>query len=730
MANPPPMPIEFLLDARRCAFLQSYKNAFDMYLTAVRDFPHVKKTIEFEFRIVMMRLNEQLAAKNNFAQMFENFQAAMKAFPGNVNLLTDIGKYLLRHECPAEALCHFEKALEIDRSLVTVQKYMDCAKKMLFARKNYRLLNDDIRHRAYVQALCEIMSLKKNHNIEGGVYEQPKNSCVTVSALEPNFTSTWASVASKIVRKCEAQDILVANKETGALHIANIYKDRTLLITNQIDSGLLGENLLLNLRTAWEKKLAEYGLVVPGRADFYVAGANCDQIQRKYQVSTNAKTFLKVEDLFLHKEVTCSGESYQGEDISSYRNFKFLTRETLVFQIDFNSYNDIVQKIAAVVPDNAYLTVAKSGEVNVLVGWFTLHLTDNVTITTDPRSKERSEAWLPAVFFDFIPTWYRRGETFCAQFSTFGGILKFLPDCRKLITRISVQLISFLNDDRYLNEIMRCVAAATIQVTQMKSIDKIDIVDLSPFPLFGMKMLERGVRSLVCTARNRFDRNFIEEVFTRHNICLSRVKILLHRNLTLNAFEGRSFHAIFCNSLDLSGDIDVVFSRLARQLKHAYLVKGGIFMPASIVLIGQLISCKKLDRDNRIAGKDEAMLPLAKQANFLTLSQAYYIDPTQLEYEALSTPVYLARCCRELKSGEVTLPVMRDGLCNAILYWYEVEMMENTVRISTGRNDSFVDSSVFIVKSPVNVHRGDNVTVICCVDQDGSFKLDLDLELL
>lgn len=698
----------FVEQARFHAEKQRYKIAFDFYVKAVQLDPRIKEAVEFEFRALLTKFNLYLAYDNNRAQIYSNFILAMQLYPGNTNLLCGIGKYLMKNALYAEALCHFEKALLIDANLVDMEKNFDSAKRFLFSRNNFRYLNDAKRKDAYLLALH---ANEQNNSLVGhSSHSAPKN--------------VLAKVSDCIVGRSNIHDILIMDKQKGQLEIRDLFGDKTLFMMNRFGPGLFRDQLLETIQKAFEAKLLDGRRVLPGRAEYYVVGAKCKRINTRYQLSTAAKELLGIPFYIVHVHYT--SESYHGKDLKTYDDLEYVTEHKEIFKIDFNNYTDVVEKLISTEPHTAFLKSNKDSDVDVLVGYFNLHLMEGVTLTTDPRSPDCTDAWPQAVFFDFVPRSVKENENVCVQFLTYEGKLKLMSDSRRRISRLSSSTISFLNDSEYVNAIIDSIGLATIHLTQICDISQIDIADMSPFPIFGMYMLKRGARSLVCHARQRHDKEFIERVFRRNEIPQSKVTILSTSQWNI---IDKKFHAIVYNALELSGDIDVRMCQVLYHLRYSHLVDCGLTFPANVKLIGQLISSDRLDTLNKVK-EDGPMSPMADHVNMFQASQAHCLDPFRLEHETLSDPVVISSCCHHMGPETITVPVARDGVCNAILCWYEINMINDGDCISTYRKGSYVDTTAFLIKTPVQVHRGDTVSVLRCVDYNGSFKLALDLDVL
>lgn len=86
-----------------------------------------------------------------------------------------------------------------------------------------------------------------------------------------------------------------------------------------------------------------------------------------------------------------------------YDNVKYVTESQSLFTADFNNYHDVRQKIYQREHYNVSLTVTEDTEINRIIDWFNLYLTEDIMITTNPESENRTIGWQQAVFFDVLP---------------------------------------------------------------------------------------------------------------------------------------------------------------------------------------------------------------------------------------------------------------------------------------------------------------------------------------
>ncbi|XP_045760716.1 protein arginine N-methyltransferase 9-like [Maniola jurtina] len=720
---------EYIAYARQLSSNGCFAKAVDLYLMAFEKNPQLRPLFEPEFRSNIMKLNEVLAAANKIEDIFSNFGRAINVFPDNVYLMNEIGKYLYKFGYYAEAWNQFQKALEIDAGYVRAEKNLNSMKNLMVERWHFRMLNDKTRNEGYRAAIHETVKPSKSTVLDLGT----GTGLLAMFATECkplHITACDGSEVMTTLTDCVLEDnrllmsIAVVNKMSTSMNHLDVGGKRSLLVTELFDAGLFGEHILQSLSHAWLNLLTSSAQVIPHSAEFFVLGAHSDMLSAKYQLQPNPKSLLNMQEYNIH--ILSCDETYDCEDVHLYQDIKYMTEAAKVVSVDFTNLNDIQDKLNRAEPYSVELKALESGQINALIGWFNLYLTPKITITTDPRIKNRANAWQQAVFFDFLPRNLIEHETFSVDFLMNSGKITKQSDHGINTMRISPETLRFLNDTDYIRMIKSCIGMAYVYLGQMTEISDIKVVDLSPFPLFGLFMLKRGIHSLICYAKTEHDRQFLEAVFHTNDIDLSRMTVLLGDEWTQEHFGEEKYHAIFCNIFELCGDIDVRYKEIAEYLRNTHLVQGGLFMPSTVSLIAQIVSSNWLDINNRVYDENVGY-KISTHINKYQVSQNFCLDFTNLEYTPMSDPIVLGNC-NHLSSDVVNVTIKNDGDANAILCWYNIELMESLEEISTNRPYSFIEGTAFLANPIIPMTKGSIANILCCVDSDGSYKLMMDLE--
>lgn len=724
--------VSFLNKARQLVSTGAYAKGYDIYIKAFEKFPDLKPSTEAEFRELLAKLNDVLVKINKVGDIFYNFERAITAYPGNIYILNDIGKYLYKFGYYPEACCHFQKALNSDSGFVDAEKNLNSVKNFLIERWHYRMLNDKVRNETYRKAINKMVTPIKDSVLDLGtgtglltLYASERRP-MAMTAVDGS--DIMADIAQSVMLENHISLVVVVSKMSTDLNYLDIGGKRSVILVELFDAGLFGEHVLQTLIHAWEHLTSNVGRVMPNRAEYFIAGVKSDFLNQKYQLSTPAKALLDISNLRVH---VATSDSYDCDDIHMIKDVTYMTEPQSLLKIDFNSITDIKSKLYKKDPYEVSMRVKESGDINAIVGWFDLHLTEGVMLTTNPMDENRANAWQQAIFFDFVPTIVRKDESIPIQFTSFDGKLALIPDVATSIIRISPEMLRFLNDADYMNVTKECIASASIYLQQLAEMSEITIVDLCPFPVFGLLLMKRGAQSLLCYAKNREDKKFIKTVFKANKVSMSKVQILIGHELVEEAFARQKYHVIYNNIIEWCGDISPEFKTLGDYLNENHLTPGGLFLPYQIELHCQLISCNWLDVINRVYDENVHDYKIAMFMNKYQVSQNIHVDLVNLDFKPISEPTRLGPIglgVSAVRSEVINVPVINDGDANAVICWYTIKLMEGGTVIDTKRGNSFVDGMAFLANPAVAMKCGGIGNILKCVAPDGAFKLVIDAE--
>ncbi|CAG9782696.1 unnamed protein product [Diatraea saccharalis] len=704
----------------------NYGNAFNSYIVALKKNPDIKDELEVEFRNTLSRHNEVLANASKMEDIFANFGKALDVYPTNANLVNDIGKYLYKFGFYTEAWAHFQRSLNLNSSSVNAEKNINSIKNLLLERWHFRMLNDKVRNEAYYNAISETVIRFKDSVLDigtgTGILAMFATDCsaTVVTGIEASENIAW--LAECVTQGNNKHDIVIVNKMSTTLNYRDIGGKRSIIVTEMFDAGLLGEHVLQTLAHAWEYFAIPTSQIIPNKAEFFVIAAKSEYLNKKYHLSSEVKKWLEIT---LDAHLLTDDESYDCEDVDLLKDLKYMSEPQSLFKIDFNDYLDIQEMLSRSEPYSVQLTTTEDGEIHFFIGWFNLYLTKHITLTTDPRSKTKASAWQQAVFYDNIPKTVKKNSIIDLEFLINGGKLTMESDYTTPILRISQETMRFLNDMENVKMIAGCIGMASVYLGQMTEMTQTNIVDLSPFPIFGLLMLKRGIQSLFCYAKTDYDKKFFKEVFKAHNLPLSKIHILVGDGWGSEVFRHQRFHAVYYNILEICGDIDSRLRDILNDITHNHIFRGSLIIPAKINLMIQVINSNWLDVNNRVYDENVKNYKVAEYINKYEVTQNFNIDFSLLEYTAVTDALCMGSICSDTMLQVVTLPVIKDGPANAIMCWYSIEVMEGVEGLSTKRPGCFMDGTLYLIHPKTPLTAGNSLSILRCTDPDGSFKLML-----
>ncbi|CAG9796865.1 unnamed protein product [Diatraea saccharalis] len=124
--------------------------------------------------------------------------------------------------------------------------------------------------------------------------------------------------------------------------------------------------MLENLKSAWERLLARDARALPYKGEYYVARAKCKRVANKYRLHETVKKILKIPN----SKVLCmlpEQKTFYKEYLNIYDDIKIMRDEQLVFDINFDRYDDVVAKNRKSYYD-IYLIAKEDCEIDVIVG--------------------------------------------------------------------------------------------------------------------------------------------------------------------------------------------------------------------------------------------------------------------------------------------------------------------------------------------------------------------------
>ncbi|XP_074651053.1 protein arginine N-methyltransferase 9-like [Tubulanus polymorphus] len=395
-----------------CLQKENFGRAFAHMLLALKLTPDIKDDVKTKFAIVFQEWCKELEEQGRMEDVFNCYGQACDAFPDCEPMLNSMGSQLFRLGYVDEAASCFRKALRIDPEYLGARENLENICGHLVERWHFRMLNDRKRNEAYQNAIER--AVKKGYtsilDIGSGT------GLLSMYAVQAGGDSVYACEVSKAMYELSC-DIISANgmsdkislihKKSTQLEIGKDIPDRAkLVVTEIVDAGLLGEQILPTLNHAWKELLLSPGWftswgggrVIPSSAIVYVCAIESEDIRTQHRLVYPAMRHLDLSSVTTTSNTFVMGDNYEPyscEKLEQLRNgYKRLSAVNAVCEIDFNSPQAISDYMNGRT-FNLNMTMICSGKVDAFAMWFDLELDDVTMICTAPES---NTCWQQAIY--------------------------------------------------------------------------------------------------------------------------------------------------------------------------------------------------------------------------------------------------------------------------------------------------------------------------------------------
>ncbi|KAI8508418.1 protein-arginine omega-N symmetric methyltransferase [Branchiostoma belcheri] len=441
------------MDTARLALQhQDYSTAFSHYLMVVSTAPDLKPYVKEDFSLAVKLWGDELECAGRGEEALHSYQQALQVYPDCEGVLNNMGAHLFR----------------------SARENLQCVCTALVERWHFRMLNDQARNTAFHQAIQRAVLGGHDTVLDIGT----GTGILSMFAVQCGARTVHACEMSHTMYQL-ANKVLAANDMQNNIHLHHIKStDMTvpdhlpervsLVVTETVDAGLLGEHILATLRHAWEHLLlppksalnqqesVRYGRVIPGGATVHACIVECPDIRRNHTVLQSSCCGVDLSGLVIISETAVhtdpadqmppDAEPYSSEVLNRVRGgFSCLTKPCQVFQIDFNDPQtfspECLEHLRVF-----HLPVKHPGVVDAIVLWFDLHLDEETHLSTSP---ERDTCWEQAVF----PVHRHHLTDHLAEGLqvTEGDSVVVSTTCRRDCVRMWVSEVQHHKDDRQLH---------------------------------------------------------------------------------------------------------------------------------------------------------------------------------------------------------------------------------------------------------------------------------------
>ncbi|TTD47739.1 Protein arginine N-methyltransferase 9 [Bagarius yarrelli] len=386
------------------------------------------------FRFTLEKWADELDSVGRIKELFDCYEQALELFPEDEVIINSLGQHLFRMGFRDEAAAHFYKALKLKPDFPEAKENFYRVANWLVERWHFLMLNDNRRNRKYqlaieraVQDGCRsVLDIGTGTGILGMCAQKAGASEVYACEL----SKTMYELACEVVSANGMADtIKILHKKSLDMEIPRDIPNRvSLVVTETVDAGLLGEGIVESLIHAWKHLLlppptsedarlsspSQTGRVIPAGATVFAMAVKCHEIRRHHRLCASAVGGLNLAAAGpIRGPVRCSGdadessEPYTTERLSRLPGgFTALTEPCRVMHIDFNNPQEL-EGLTLKEASQLHVPVVQDGDVDALVVWFELHLDQDNSISTGP---DEDTCWEQAIYP--VPSHYsvKRGD--------------------------------------------------------------------------------------------------------------------------------------------------------------------------------------------------------------------------------------------------------------------------------------------------------------------------------
>ncbi|KAL0267562.1 UNVERIFIED_CONTAM: hypothetical protein PYX00_009801 [Menopon gallinae] len=532
-------------------------------------------------------------------------------------------------------------------------------------------------------------------------------------------------VAGQVIAENRAESIKLLNKHSSDLKIPGDLPERVkLVVTETVDCGLFGENILQTLIHAWDHLLEASGAVVPFGAKFYVVGAEFEAFRvRHYLTEIGRKNFN-----FEGCRIGCKAGDYDSENLKSVRKgFKFLTQIFESFVINFNDPESLKRIRAGERNEIITLSCLESGRLDCLVMWFDLYVDENRehVLSTNPRF-DSCDSWDQAIFPLSDSFRVGKNEKISVKMSMTHGKLEFSINApNRFINMLntyehmfnpSEELIKMLNSAIYTESF-----SEIIEMLENKGMTGLNILDSFPFPILGLRYLIKNRDSksmLTCVIHCENDRIFLHFMAKKYDLD-KQVRFISEDDL-FDMEESGKFDVILLSLVDYRGEVR---DQLVAHLEHtrSLLKVNGLFMPEKVTVVAQLVESEWLGRMTKVTSDHVTLgYRIGKFINTYQVHSHLDFDLNEIPRNALTEPFELCDVKPRDYNHRITVPVAQSGDVDALVFWFRIHFIRGCRVISTV-NDGVTNQSALLLPR----RHIDRAAELILTYENGLFRVEL-----
>lgn len=369
-------------------------------------------------------------------------------------------------------------------------------------------------------------------------------------------------MAEKVLRSNNASNVKIINKHSSELLLPKDIPSRvSLIVTETLDSGLLGEGILYTLSHAWSNLLlpptcplnrqinqsGKFAFVIPFGAKIYVTGIECDSISKRSHLNQTENFFNFDGSYVVHD---CG--NYDTQDLNLVGH-KYLTNTEELLVVNFNDPNFIEEMLSGKLDKELKLSCKESGRLDCFAVWFDLLVDENIVLNTGPESTT-NHAWEQAIFLLPKSQLVTKNQDLVIEALFLNSHLRV--KCRSLweeSLELSKDVITVLNNTKLVQALLQ---------TKNKLLNafnhSVNIIDWFPFPIFGLNFIMSRSKDfkdkLICFVSSEKDQQIVNLIAHKYGL-EDQVTVEIENNVEDYLLKKEKYDLVILNFVECTGEI-------------------------------------------------------------------------------------------------------------------------------------------------------------------------------
>lgn len=318
------------------------------------------------------------------AEAAEAFGLAVRHAPDVPELHCNLGLALKRIGRVSQAVPHLRLAAARAPHLLQAAQHLQQSLQALVPRWHFTMLHDRPRNDAYEQALRAVV--RPDHRV---LDIGTGSGLLAMMAARAGAAEVVACEAVPLIAE-KAREILAANGLAERVRVVakpstrlvpgcDLAGPADVLVSEIFDAALIGEGALATFEDAWARLLKPDAVVIPASAAIRAQLVESPDLRKTLTVGTVSGFDLSAFNEFASRILPTS-------TLPPFA-FRALSEPVTLFEVDFRArrHAPAERRIA--------LAPLAAGEVDAVLAWFTLRLTDSIVYDNAPSAAPGASHW-------------------------------------------------------------------------------------------------------------------------------------------------------------------------------------------------------------------------------------------------------------------------------------------------------------------------------------------------